>query len=177
MNVALPLQRVCGCALGLLLLLALAPDAAAQFQNKWLAAGTFHNWYSEIGSEREHGNQPVQQFGWRWPGLFALTDMQAARALWIGARNVTDHHGTHWPVRVVHVGPRVTGGGEFFPVRFELITRRDPTVGVRVDEPTNLFVRQPFTVALDSDDVDCIHGSRLPRAQSQVLIGKGVREE
>jgi hypothetical protein len=130
MNLVLTLKRLGGAALCLLLLWAVTPEAHAQFQNKWLSAGSFHNWYSEVGSEREHGDRRIQQHGWRWPGLYRLTDMQAAKALWIGARNVTDVNGTHWSVRVVHVGPRVTGAGEFFPVRFELVTRRDPTLVV-----------------------------------------------
>ena len=100
----------------------------AQFINKWLSAGSLHNWYSEIGSECEGcGFVGTQQDGLRWPGIYRLTDMQAAKSLWIGAINVTDELGTNYAHRVVHVGPRVSGGGEFFPVRFELVSRMAPT--------------------------------------------------
>jgi hypothetical protein len=150
MNVALTTKRLSGVAFCLLLLWALSSDAEAQFQNKWLSAGTFHNWYSEVGSEREHGDRPIQQHGWRWPGIYRLTDMQAAKALWIGAQNVTDAQGTHWPVRVVHVGPRVTGGGEFFPTRFELITRREPTI-VMVDGDQSLPDAEMVVDTVDPD--------------------------
>jgi hypothetical protein len=117
-------QRILSALFALLVLGAVAPDAHAQFQNKWLSAGSFHNWYSEIGSECEEcGFVREQQSGWRWPGIFQYTDMQAAKALWIGATDVTGPMGAEFPVRVVHVGPRVTGGGEFFPVRFETVSR------------------------------------------------------
>ncbi len=101
--------------------------AQAQFANKWLSAGSLHNWYSEIGSECEAcGFVKSQQDGLRWPGVYRYTDMQAAKALWIAARDVTDESGAAYPARVVHVGPRVSGSGEFFPLRFEMISRRDP---------------------------------------------------
>ena len=42
----------------------------AQFANKWLSAGSLHNWYSEIGSECEGcGFVRTQQDGMRWPGI------------------------------------------------------------------------------------------------------------
>ncbi|MEM8556598.1 MAG: hypothetical protein AAGG50_02035, partial [Bacteroidota bacterium] len=122
-----------------------APEASAQFQNRWLAAGSFHNWYSEVGSERELGFRSGgedQQYGWRWPAIFRdrnlgpATDMQAAKGIWIGATNVTAD-GVTYPARVVHVGPRVNGVGEFFPTRFDLISKRDPTV-VTVDGDLSL---------------------------------------
>ena len=101
--------------------------AQAQFSNKWLSAGSLHNWYSEIGSECEGcGFVRTQQDGMRWPGIYRFTDMQAAKSLWIAAANVTDEIGTTYPSRVVHAGPRVSGSGEFFPLRFEMISRRDP---------------------------------------------------
>ena len=102
-------------------------DARAQFANKWLSAGSLHNWYSEIGSECEGcGFVRTQQDGLRWPGIYRHTDMQAAKSLWIAAQNVTDELGPTYPARVVHVGPRVSGSGEFFPIRFEMVSRRDP---------------------------------------------------
>lgn len=102
--------------------------AHAQFAKKWLSAGSLHNWYSSVGSEIESGGfVGNQQDGARWPGIHQFTDAQAWRGLWIGARDVTDETGETWPVRVVHAGPRVTGSGEFFPVRFEMISKNAPT--------------------------------------------------
>lgn len=129
--------------------------AHAQFIKKWLSAGSMHNWYSEIGSECEVcGFVGDQQDGLRWPGLYRLTDMQAAKALWIGAANVTDDIGTSYPFRVVHVGPRVSGGGEFFPMRFDLISRLPPTavlVDGAITEPEAAMVTDFSDSSIESD--------------------------
>ena len=127
----------------------------AQFIKKWLSAGSMHNWYSEIGNECEVcGFVGDQQDGLRWPGLYRLTDMQAAKALWIGAVNVTDDIGTSYPHRVVHVGPRVSGGGEFFPARFDLISRLPPTavlVDGAITEPEAAMVTDFSDSSIESD--------------------------
>lgn len=99
----------------------------AQYVNKWMSVGTLHNWYSEIGGEREHGFQPIQQFGMQWPAQYNYQDMQCARGLWIGAKNFTEMEGAFRDFKVVHVGPRVTGADEFFPVKFELKSDFMPT--------------------------------------------------
>lgn len=129
--------------------------AQAQFIKKWLSAGSMHNWYSEVGSECEVcGFVGDQQDGLRWPGLHRLTDMQAAKALWIGATNVTDDIGTNYPHRVVHVGPRVSGGGEFFPTRFDLISRLPPTavlVDGAITEPEAAMVTDFSDSSIESD--------------------------
>lgn len=128
-----------GYLLSMLALLFAAQDVQGQFLNKWLSAGSMHNWYSEIGSECEEcGFIRTQQDGLRWPGIYRFTDMQAAKSLWIGAQNVTDDLGDDYAVRVVHVGPRVSGEDEFFPVRFEDISRFTPpivTVDGEISEP------------------------------------------
>jgi hypothetical protein len=102
--------------------------ADAQFNRNWLSVGQLHNWYSEIGSEIEHGFVSQQQFGLRWPGIKRFQDSQAAKGLWLGARNVRNPDGgANFPIRVVHVGPRVSGAGEFFPVLFETVSRNEPS--------------------------------------------------
>lgn len=103
-------------------------SADAQFARKWLSAGSYHNWYSEIGAEIESGGfVGNQQDGARWPGIYRYSDSQAWKGLWIGARNFTDENGENWPYRVVHAGPRVNGSGEFFPVNFEMVSKYAPT--------------------------------------------------
>jgi hypothetical protein len=109
--------------LGLLLCSALPHEAQAQFKTKWLAAGSLHNWFSEIGGEIEEGLEKVQQYGLRWPAIYDYQDMQAARGTWIGVQNFTDEFGTTYPHKVVHVGPRVSGSGEFFPMEFKMVSR------------------------------------------------------
>ena len=100
-------------------------NSMAQYQTNWLSGGSLHNWYSEIGSEIEVGLRPIQQFGMRYPGIFQYQDMQAAKALWIGAKNYTDIEGTTWDNKVVHIGPRVSGATSFSPVEFKTYGRYD----------------------------------------------------
>ncbi len=156
-----------GLVVAAVLLAAGTPDANAQFANKWLSAGSFHNWYSEVGSECEEcGFIVTQQAGWRWPGIYNFTDMQAAKALWIGAADVTDDRGQNWPVRVVHVGPRVRGTGEFFPTRFEMVSRFTPplvTVDGDIAEPE---------ASMSNDTVDpTIEADRIIINEANTLLG------
>ncbi|MEP0548694.1 MAG: hypothetical protein ABJF88_17295 [Rhodothermales bacterium] len=153
MTVPITLQRAFGVLLCAVLLWGAAPDARAQFQNKWLSAGSFHNWYSEIGSECEEcGFVRDQQDGWRWPGIYRFTDMQAAKALWIGAQNVTGPEGSTFPVRVVHVGPRVSGGGEFFPTEFRTVSKY-PLPVVTVDGNQSFSSAEMVVDEVDPDQV------------------------
>lgn len=130
-----------------LLLLISGSQLQAQYEVKWLAVGSLHNWYSEIGSEIEHGFQPVQQYGMQWPAIYQYQDMQAAKSIWIGCKNFTDDKGTVFPHRVVHVGPRVLGSGEFFPTRFDMISKNTPPLVFVDGLPT-------FQKNIDNDDVN-----------------------
>jgi hypothetical protein len=105
-------------------------------ENKWLSAGSLHNWYSSIGSEIEHGFEPFQQFGLRWPAIYDLQDNQCSKGLWIGAKNFTDENGRFFSNKVIHVGPRVNGEYVFYPKEFKLIGKfANPLVVVNgIDE-------------------------------------------
>ncbi|HKJ80895.1 MAG TPA: hypothetical protein VJ954_02630 [Ignavibacteriaceae bacterium] len=100
-----------------------ANKTQAQYNNKWMTAGAFQDWYSEIGNEIEVGFVDQQQYGGEWPAIHPNQDSKAARGLWIGCTNFTDASGANFPYKVVHVGPRVNGAGEFFPVEFKLISQ------------------------------------------------------
>ncbi|MEQ9308376.1 MAG: hypothetical protein RLN90_02915 [Balneolaceae bacterium] len=108
-----------------LLLFLFSNKVEAQIEYRWLSAGSFHNFYSSIGSEIEEGFINEQQGGWQWPAIYRGQDAQAMKALWLGAVNFTDDQQT-WDFRVVHAGPRVTGLGEFYPVSMETINKFDP---------------------------------------------------
>jgi len=97
-----------------------------QYAIKWMSVGSLHNWYSEIGSEIEEGFVKQQQYGMQWPAIYKNQDIQAAKGFWIGAENFTDQTGDFYPHKVVHVGPRVSGAGEFFPVSFKMTSKFDP---------------------------------------------------
>ncbi|MDP4191533.1 MAG: sialidase family protein, partial [Bacteroidota bacterium] len=91
---------------------------------KWMSIGSLQDWYSPMGCEPEETMiHPIlkkvdQQTGWQWPADHDLMDCQAWKGLWIGAKNFTDETSGHFPYKVVHVGPRVSGIGEFFPTKF-----------------------------------------------------------
>lgn len=121
--------------------------AEAQVENRWLSVGSYHNFYSSIGSEIEEGFIKEQQGGWQWPAIYRGQDAQAMKALWLGARNVTDQNGTNFDYRVVHVGPRVTGLGEFFPVEMKTVSKFNPPEVV-VDGLTS------FSKDVSNDEVD-----------------------
>jgi hypothetical protein len=116
------IQLLC---LGLAILL-LTPIAGVIAQETtWMSVGSLHNWYSAQGSEIEEGRIKEQQDGLRWPAFYQHQDMQAAKALWIATTNFND--GTKvYTHKVVHVGPRVDGKGEFSPQQFEMVSRFDP---------------------------------------------------
>ena len=88
----------------------------------WMSVGSFQNWYSSLGCEVEEGRAPNQQDGCQWPAIYSNQDMQVSKGLWIGTTNYQEGS-TFYPRKVVHVGPRVLGTGEFIPQLFELVTR------------------------------------------------------
>ena len=103
----------------------MVPDVAqAQFRNKPLAVGSLVYHYSEVGGERE---------GWysgnslRWPRILSQ-DNARVNVVWIGARDVETEDGETQDYMVTHVGPRVSGDGEMFPVEFRTISRFEPPV-------------------------------------------------
>ncbi len=95
----------------------------AQFDQKPMAIGDLSMVYTATGGEQEYYNQG--------PNHLELNPefqdgLLRAGALWIGARNVQGKDGTEYDERVVHVGPRTTGFGEFFPVEFTKTVRYEP---------------------------------------------------
>ncbi len=109
-------------AAGLAIILS-SSNVLAQFSTKWMSIGSLQSWYSNMGCEIEEGRVKVQQDGLRWPAIYPYQDMEAAKGLWIGVKNYTDAQGNFFPYKVVHVGPRVTGVGEFFPLAFKTTDR------------------------------------------------------
>ncbi len=94
----------------------------------WVEIGSLRNFYSQKGWEVEvdYPNSP-QQFGLQWPAQYQYQDMQAAKGMWMGATNWTDPTGINYAHKVVHIGPRVRGDGEFFPLRFDYYAKFEPT--------------------------------------------------
>lgn len=122
---------------------------------KWLNVGSFHNWYSSMGQEREadYTGKGDQLWGWQWPAYYPMQDMEAAKGLWIGCRNYTDPNAnnTKFDYKVVHCGPRPQTGGssEFFPVEFKQYAKFQPTE-VRVDGVLSNYPNQQVNI----DEID-----------------------
>jgi hypothetical protein len=135
------------CWFCLILFLAIPGNIYAQYENAWMNVGSLHNWYSEIGSEVEHGWVGSQQYGLRWPAIYNYKDSQAAKGLWIGCTNFTDENGTFFPYKVVHVGPRTSGAFEFFPIQFDMVSRFNAPF---VDVDGNITYRE----FVEIDDTD-----------------------
>ena len=116
---------------------------------KWMAIGSLHNWYSELGCEIEVGRTSgvSQQDGLQWPALLRKQDSQAAKGLWFGAKNFTDETGFTYNYKVVHVGPRTSVVKEVYPETFEMISKFDPP---------RVFVDglQSYGKSVENDDVD-----------------------
>lgn len=95
-----------------------------QFKNVWMSVGSLHNWYSEIGSELEEaGFIKTQQFGMQWPAIYRYQDMQAARGMWIGAKDFTDENGQNYPYKVCAVGPRAPAFYPVYPLKMEMTSK------------------------------------------------------
>lgn len=132
----------------IILLVGIQNPISAQFKNVWMSAGSLHNWYSEIGSElEESGFIKRQQFGLQWPAIYSYQDMQAAKGMWIGAKDFVDEKGESFPYKVVTVGPRNPVNYPFFPIKMELKSKFAlPSVFVDGD--------LSFQKNVDIDDVD-----------------------
>ncbi len=118
-------------------------NSKAQVKYRWLDVGSFHNFYSNIGSEIEEGFIGEQQAGWQWPAIYENQDAQVYKGLWLGVENYTDSSGVLYAKRVVHVGGRQDGEGEFFPVSIKTISRFEkPYVSVdgRVSEKNSVEI-------------------------------------
>lgn len=111
------------------LMLCSVGEAKAQFLVKWMAIGDMHMYYTQAGVPH---SEDYRGHNLHWPGIRPEHGNVRGYATWIGARDFTDEEGKQWPYKVVHVGPRVTGVGEVFPVDFSMTSQFEPPV-TRVD--------------------------------------------
>lgn len=152
-------------------LIILIGEVNGQVEYKWVDVGSFHNFYSNIGSEIEWGFISDQQAGWQWPAIYHAQDAQASKALWLGVKNFVDSSGTTYERRVVHVGPRVTGIGEFFPIEFKLISKyHQPQVYVNDNK------EDENEMSIDEIDPDLI-ADRMLYSKMNTLLGITVERK
>ena len=141
---------------------------------KWMSIGNLHNWYSSAGCEIEIGRTGQisdQQDGLRWPAFYRVQDNQAAKGLWLGAKNfydpIVDKEYEH---KVVHAGPRhLDIVGETIPIELTMYGRYDhPNVFVDGDPSTNLQYL---------DEVDFINSDLISdrKIYNEVQTSMGVK--
>lgn len=104
-------------------------EAKAQFLIKWMAIGDMHMYYTQAGVPH---SEDYRGHNLHWPGIRAEHGNVRGYATWIGATDFVDEDGKAWRYKVAHVGPRVTGVGEVFPIDFTMMSRFEPPV-TRVD--------------------------------------------
>ena len=139
---------------------------------KWMSIGNLHNWYSAAGCEIEIGRTGQitdQQDGLRWPAFYRVQDNQAAKGLWLGAKNFYDPVvSKEYEHKVVHAGPRhLDIEGETIPIELTMYGRFDhPNVLVDNDPSTNL----QYLDQVDIVDPDLISDRKIYNAV-QTSIG------
>lgn len=104
-------------------------EARAQFLIKWMAIGDMHMYYTEAGVPH---SEDYRGHNLHWPGIRNEHGNVRGYATWLGATNFTDEEGKTWKHKVAHVGPRITGVGEVFPLEFSMKSQFEPPV-TRVD--------------------------------------------
>lgn len=146
-------------------LFGLAGEAHAQFIMKWLAVGRFHKYYTETSAEHHE-----DAFGHNvnWPGIRDHSGNVRGYAFWVGAKDFTDETGKTWTYKVAHVGPRITGVGEFFPQEMKMISKFEPPV-TTVDG-FETFLRPVF-----NDEVDpSLPADRAIVSRTNTVLGVEV---
>jgi hypothetical protein len=119
-------------------------ETQAQFRKIWLNAGAFGHEYSEVGGKPE-----AERGGLAWPQWYDYKETHRNDGIWIAAKNVEDETGEVWPVRIAHVGARSSGENEFFPQKFEMISRFDPPT--TIVDGLESFKHPLFNDRVDSD--------------------------
>jgi hypothetical protein len=147
------------------LLMTTSASRAQVYETTWMSVGTLHNWYANMGCEKEEGRVLKQQDGLQWDAIYANQDMQAAKGMWIGTANYQDNDGTVFPYKVISVGPRYSGLNAFNPQKFELVSRFEPPV-VAVDGVTS------YGKLIDIKRIDpSITGDRMIINEVETSIG------
>ncbi|MCK9425901.1 MAG: T9SS type A sorting domain-containing protein [Ignavibacteriaceae bacterium] len=133
---------------------------------KWLNIGSLQNWYGWRGSEVEvSGPTKGQQDGMQWPAQYENQDIQAWKSLWIGTKDFFDDLNVYYPSKVVHVGPRGFGEGEFFPQEFKLKSKFIEPIVMVNDVPS---LRKNVSV------IDEIDGAMIPDRTIENIVSTQI---
>jgi hypothetical protein len=134
---------------------------------KQMSIGDFHNFYAAEGCVWEVARNLGQQDGWRWPAIYPYQDMQAARAMWVIAKNFDALS----PYKGAHVGPRVNGAGEVFPTVFKTVSKYEPPQAFVDGQVTYLEFVENDEV---DPDLDC---DRMIVNEVNTIIGLTIKQK
>ncbi len=154
-----------------LLCLAWSGEARAQFRNKVLAIGELNHVYSQIGGGTECY---VGCHGLRWPAIWR-TGMLRAEAVWVAAKAgangpIKGADGVDYPYRVIHVGPRATGAGEYIPIEFKTVSKFEPPTILLKDEFGDEY--ETYADRVGNDEVDPnLPADRMVMSKVSSLLG------
>lgn len=149
-----------------LLCLAWSGEARAQYRNKVLAIGELNHVYSEIGGGTEcYANCR----GLRWPAIWRTGTLRA-EAVWVAAENVKGADGVTYPYRVMHVGPRATGAGEYIPIEFKTVSKFEPPMVLLQDEFGDEYETYADRVGNDAVDPN-LPADRMVMSKVSSLLG------
>ena len=126
----------------IILSFAVVSDAATRY--KWITIGSLQNFFYDTGSEYEVVTYYQQQWGYTWDSFYRDQDMQAAKGMWIGARNFFDPvQNTTYEYKIVHNGQRAVTDieiREYIPQEIKLVARNDhPEVYVDDNEGSDMM--------------------------------------
>ncbi len=114
-------QTILCTVLLLVLAVATAGDARAQFTATWIDIGDFQDRYSQIGAIDETSNT------FEYPGIQFWSSHYRSAALWIGAKDWQTEEGNTLPYYTSRIGPRDPGIDFAFPVEDQLISKWEDT--------------------------------------------------
>jgi hypothetical protein len=126
----------------MILSLAVVSNGATRY--KWITIGALQNFFYDTGSEYEVVTVYQQQWGYTWDSFYRDQDMQAAKGMWIGAKNFFDPvMNREYPHKIAHNGQRAVTDieiREYMPQEIKLLARNNhPEIYVDENEASDMM--------------------------------------
>jgi len=128
----------------IMIILSIAAVSNGATRYKWITIGSLQNFFYDTGSEYEVVTVYQQQWGYTWDSFYRDQDMQAAKGMWIGAKNFYDPvMQREYPYKIVHNGQRAVTDielREYIPQEISLVARYNhPEVYVDDNEGSDMM--------------------------------------
>jgi len=139
----------------IIMIMSLAVVSNGATRYKWITIGSLQNFFYDTGTEREEVVYGQQQWGYTWDSFYHDQDMQAAKGMWIGARNFYDPvQSKEYSYKIAHNGPRAVTDveiREYIPQEMKLVARyAHPDIFVDDNEGSDMM----NGINAKNDDVD-----------------------